>query len=209
MSIVELTSGIIKKIVGIYPNINIEELSKKTSEMQIIESEIGEKVPFVFDQNNNILKLNSSKLLEESYDLEYYMTVVLLNMTKPFDSKLQGIRTGYFAGVASNLVGNYTEETMSEIKPGIDLYESLRAGIADLSSRIGALKTSELCESESLEEFLALATDLGLENPEQFLNSYNYLALNSANLTEKQRDSLVSDMSKTNQSLELKSSKTI
>ena len=211
MNIVELTNGIIQKIVGLYPNIDVEALKSKVSEMKIVESEIGEKSPFIFDQNTNTTKLNSSELSNGKYDLEYYMTVTLLMMTKKYEPNLQGLRTGYFAGVASNLVGNYTSENEADVEPGIDLYESLRVGVADLSSKVGALNASNLCESESLEEFIALASELGVKNPKQFLAPYNYLALNFANLTEPQIDGLVSDMEKGNQglNLELSNVKTI
>ncbi len=201
MNITELTDKIIQKIVGIYPDIDISELRRKVSEMQIVETEIGEKSPFIFEQGNNILKLNPEVIATGNYDLEYYMTVTLLLMTKPYVPSLQGLRTGYFAGIASNLVGNFTNETATTVEPGIDIYESLRAGIADLNSRLGAVKASDLCEVNRFEDFISMAIDLGLENPEQFLEPYNYLAINSANLSETQISSLVTDLEKSNQTL--------
>ena len=198
--IVELTSGIVEKISGLYPN---NDIQSKLSSMHIVESEVGERTPFVFDQPTNTIRLNFTELQKGNYDCQYYMTVALLNMTKPYDSSLQGLRTGYFAGIASNLVGNFTRETASEVESGIDLYESLRIGIADLSSKIGAAKATELCEVESFEDFMELATQLGIANPEQFLNQYNYLALNSVNLTAEQIADLVKDVIKANEGLSL------
>jgi hypothetical protein len=198
MSIIELTDGIMAKIVKLYPNINVENLREKLSDMQIIETEVGEKSPITFDQNANILRLNPTELANGNYDLSYYMTVFMLLMTKNYDPNLQGLRTGYFAGVASNLVGNFAKETAEDVEPGIDLFEDLRAGVADLSSKVGPDMTSALCESKNLSEFMGLASEIGLENPEQFLAPYNYLAMNSANLTENQVTGLVGDIAKNN-----------
>lgn len=196
MGINELTDKIVRKIIELYPNTDVNALKEKISDLQIIESEIGEKSPFVFDQSNGIIKLNSKELAEGNYDLEYYMTVSLLLMTKPYDINLQGLRTGYFSGVASGLVGNFTKETETELETGIDLYEPLRDGLCTLNSKVGPSKTCELCESNSLEEFLALASQLGLEKPMDFLEPYKYLSINSANLTETQIDGLVDSMKK-------------
>ena len=203
MSIIELTDGIISKIVKLYPNINVENLRDKISEMQIIETDVGERSPITFDQNANILRLNPTVLATGNYDLNYYMTVFLLLMTRKYDSNLQGLRTGYFAGIASNLVGNFVREDAEGVEPGIDLFENLRAGIADLNGIIGPDMTCALCESENLREFIELATEIGLENPEQFLAPYNYLAMNSANLSENQVNGLVGDITKNNVNLNL------
>ena len=203
MSIIELTDNLINKISGIYPEINIEKLKEKVAGMQIIETEVGEKSPIIYDQNANILRLNSSELMNGKYDLEYYMTIFLLLMTKDYDASMQGLRTGYFAGVASNLVGNFVSEKDSELEPGIDLFETLRAGVADLSSKVGPEMTCALCESNNLVEFIDFANEIGLENPEKFLAPYNYLAINSANLSETQIDGLQSDIAKNNVGLNL------
>lgn len=203
MSIIELTEGIIYKIARLYPNVNVENLREKVSEMQIIETDVGEKSPIIFDQNANILRLNSSELANGKYDLNYYMTVFLLLMTKEYDVNMQGLRTGYYSGVASNLVGNFVNENANEVEPGIDLYESLRAGVADLSSKVGSEMACTLCESKNLSEFISLSSEIGLENPEQFLAPYNYLAINSANLSATQVDGLTEDMAKNNVGLSL------
>ena len=131
------------------------------------------------------------------------MTTFLLMMTRDYDANLQGLRTGYYAGVASNLVGNFVSDNGSEVEPGIDIYENLRAGVADLNSRVGPDMTCDLCESKNLKEFLAISAEIGLENPEHFLAPYNYLAINSANLTENQTVSLIDDIAKNNVSLGL------
>ncbi len=203
MSIIELTDKIIRQIAGLYPNINIENLREKVTEMQIVETDVGEKSPIIFDQNANILRLNSTELANGNYDLEYYMATFLLLMTKDYDVNLQGLRTGYFAGTAANLVGNFTSETAEEVEPGIDLFETLRAGVADLSSKVGPEMTCSLCESRSLEEFMGLANEIGLENPERFLAPYNYLAINSANLSATQVEGLTGDIAKNNVGLKL------
>lgn len=203
MSIIELTDKLIHQIAGLYPNINIENLREKVQDMQIVETDVGEKSPIIFDQNANILRLNSSELANGNYDLEYYMTTFLLLMTKDYDVNLQGLRTGYFAGTAANLVGNVASETEEEVEPGIDLFETLRAGVADLSSKVGPDMTCALCESKNLEEFMGLASEIGLENPEQFLAPYNYLAINSANLSATQADGLTNDIAKNNVGLKL------
>ena len=203
MSITELTEGIIKKIVRLYPNTNIENLREKVADMQIFETDVGEKSPITFDQNASILRLNPSELTNGNYDLEYYMTTFLLLMTKDYDANLQGLRTGYYAGIASDLVGNFTKETETDVKPGIDLFESLRAGVADLNSKVGSEMTCALCESKNLREFVELAQEIGLENPEQFLAPYNYLAMNYANLTENQITGLTNDIAKNNVDLTL------
>ena len=203
MNIIELTDKLVYKIAGLYPNTNIENLREKIAEMQIVETDVGEKSPIIFDQNTSTLRLNSSELANGKYDLEYYMTTFLLLMTKDYDSNLQGLRTGYFSGVASNLVGNFVSENENEVEPGIDIYESLRAGVADLGSKVGPEMTSALCESNNLKEFIELAGEIGLENPESFLAPYNYLALNSANLTENQVVGLTTDIAKNNVGLNL------
>ena len=205
MSIIELTEPLIEKIKGIYPTIDIENLRKKVSSMRIVETDVGEKSPIKFDQGANVLSLNKSELENGNYDLSYYMTTFLLLMTKDYDVNLQGLRTGYFAGMASNLVGNVTKETENEVEPGIDLFESLRAGIADLSSKVGPEITCDLCESKNVTDFMERATAIGLENPEHFLAPYNYLALNFANLNEEQAISLAGDITKNNVGLSIES----
>ncbi len=203
MSIIELTDKLIRQIAELYPNINIENLREKVQDMQIVETDVGEKSPIIFDQNANILRLNSSELANGNYDLEYYMTTFLLLMTKDYDVNLQGLRTGYFAGTAANLVGNVASETEAEVEPGIDLFETLRAGVAGLNGKVGPDMTCALCESKNLQEFMGLASEIGLENPEQFLAPYNYLAINSANLSATQVDGLTNDIAKNNVGLKL------
>lgn len=201
MSIIELTEPLIEKIKGVYPTTDIENLREKISSMHIIETDVGEKSPIKFDQGANVLSLNRGELENGNYDLSYYMTTFLLLMTKDYDVNLQGLRTGYFAGMAANLVGNFTEETESEVEPGIDLFESLRAGIADLSSKVGPEMTCSLCESKNITEFMERANEIGLENPEHFLAPYNYLALNFANLSEGQVNGLANDITGNNAGL--------
>lgn len=203
MNINELTDGLIYKISGLYPTIDIEGLRKKVSEMQIVETDIGEQSPIRFEQDVNILRLNSDELASGKYDLEYYMTTFLLLMTKNYDVSLQGLRVGYFSGIASNLVGNFASETEIEVEPGIDLFEPLRVGIADLNDRLGHDIACELCEANSLSEFIEFANKVGLENPEQFLAPYNYLAINYANLSESQVSGLAKDIVKNNDRLNL------
>ena len=201
MEIIELTEPLIEKIKGIYPETNVESLKKRVSTMHIKESDVGEKSPIRFDQSNNVLSLNSSEIANGKYDLTYYMTTFLLLMTREFEAKMQGLRTGYFSGIASNLVGNTAFEDENDVEPGIDIFEKLRAGIADLSDKVGPDMACNLCEAKSLSEFISLASEIGLENPEQFLAPYEYLEMNSANLNEGQISGLTDDIAKNNAGL--------
>ena len=210
MNIIELTAKSISQIAGLYPNINVENLRKKVSEMQIVETDVGDASPIIFDQKANKLKLNESELLNGNYVLEYYMTTFLLLMTKEYDSNLQGLRTGYFANIASDLVGNFVKETANELEVGIDMFESLRSGVSDLYATIGNPdEVCELCEANNLTEFAELSSKFGLENPERFLAPYNYLALNATVLTEKQANSLTEDIIDNNAALAQVKARTI
>ena len=179
--------------------------------MRVEYTDICETTPIIYDQKINVLRIDpkvlsgerkdtvykpDGEVLQEGYDLNYYMTVFLMLMSKEYVPELQGLRIGYYDGVASNLVGNFTKETEEELIAGIDIFEEQRKGVTDLEAKLGPDIACELCETNSLQEFYALAKKYGLENLEHFLSLYNYLALKSAGLTERQMNSVTEEVEK-------------
>ncbi len=180
------------RICELYPNINREEYFKTISEMKIVENDdITDKRPVTYYRPTNTLKLNIEELNKGIYDAEYYVTVSLLMMLYTYAPELDGVRHGYLAGVASNLVGNFVQETKDDVVPGVDIYENLRDCVADLSAKIGPEATMRLCSAHNVELFFEMYIGIGLGDPREFLNQLNYLFNNMSNITDKQTEGLV------------------
>ena len=191
----EQIDSIVKRICFLFPNINKDELELKVRKLAFVESnDITDSRPMVYDEINNALKINYDVLNNDSFDAEYLLTTQLLMLTLPYYKELSGIRYGYFAGVASNLVGNFVKETEDELIPGIDPYESVRDVVQELSSKIGPVETAELCTAKTPEVFYETYLNSGLENPGSFINQMNYLLLNSLNISDRQNGEIVSSL---------------
>ena len=188
-------NSLVERICFLFPDVERDKLELKLKDLKFVESnDITDSRPIIYDEIHNCLKINYEVLNNDNYDCEYLVTTQLLMLTLPYYKELSGIRYGYFAGVASNLVGNFVKETTDELIPGIDPYESVREVIQELSSKIGPDKTLELCMAETPEVFYQIYLNNGLENPGSFINQMNYLLLNSLNISNKQNNEIVSSL---------------
>lgn len=203
MDIKEQMNEIAEKICMLYPEVDHELYLKKISEMKIVESDdITDKRPVSYQQATNTLKLNIEEINKDIYDLHYYVTVTLLMMLASPAPELEGLRYGYYSGVANNLVGNFVKETKEEVVPGVDIYEGLRDCVAELSAKIGPSKAVSLCSAHSVELFHEMYIGAGLEKPKEFLNQLNYLLNNLFNIKENQVDDIVQNIKNTLSDLE-------
>lgn len=194
MKIPEAVLEIATKICNLYPELDREQYFKAIAEMKIVESDdITDKKPVTYHAPTNTLKLNVEEINKGLYDVQYYMTVVLLAMTQPSAPELDGLRYGYYSGVASNLVGNFTKETATEVEPGVDIYESLRDCISRLSDKIGPETATRLCLAPNASIFSEMYVGIGLGDPEKFLNQLNYL-FSGAIIDPKKTNSIVSEI---------------
>ena len=210
-NLIEVTKGLVLQIADYFQKYGIPfdraGLEQKIASTKLEEADIASSIPISYDQRSGIIKINSSGV--ENYDISYYMTTFLLMMLGNYVEELQGIRTGLCAGTAADIVHNCVKETETEVIAGVDLFESLRAGLADLSAKITPDKAIALCAARSIEEFMNLAGELGIENPKKFLGPYNYLALNAGNLSEVQMAGLTEELTKNNSTLTPQDAKVI
>lgn len=194
MEIREQIEKIALSICELYPDVDRETYLKYVSEMKVAENDdITDKRPVAYYQPTNTLMLNVEEIKKGVYDLEYYVTVALLMMLHIPEAELEGLRYGYYSGVASNLVGNFVKETDLEVEAGIDIYEPLRECVVNLSNKIGAEATMRLCSVHSVELFYEMYIGIGLGDPHEFLNQINYLFKRAGSIAEPEAVSLVKD----------------
>lgn len=184
------------RICRAYPDINRDALELAIEKLNIVDSnDLTDTRPVVYDFMSNSLRINYDAL-QGDYDAEYLMATNLLALTLPYSKELEGIRYGFFAGLAASSVGNFIKEAEDELYPGIDPYEPLRLIVQEMSGRIGPDLAVSLCTARTAREFKEMCAEIGIQDVEQLTSQANYLLQKSLAIEPEKSMSIASEVSR-------------
>lgn len=195
MELIKSIEDLVNKICTFFPEIDKNAYRKKIAALNLKQNEdFTDLRPISYDYVTHSLNFNVDEIGKPKYDAEYLMAVNLLVLSTNYEPSLNGLRYGYFAGVASTLLtGNGTLDE-ENLEPVVDPYEVLRDFVQDLGEKIGPDKACNLCMAGTMEVFHELCLSSGLENPASIADQLNYLLENGLNIDAKRKTALVQSL---------------